>query len=36
MEKLNNNLSGLNFSNYLDLQKSINTNLYSIRKSMEK
>lgn len=36
MEKLNNNLSGLNFSNYLDLQKSINTNLYSIRKNMEK
>ena len=36
MEKLNNNLSGLNFSNYLDLQKSINTNSYSIRKSMEK
>ena len=33
---ISSNLSGLNFSNYLDLKKSINTNLYSIRKSMKK
>ena len=35
-KNISSNLSGLNFSNYLDLKKSINTNLYSIRKSMKK
>lgn len=29
------NLSGLKFSNYLDLQESIDTNLYSIKESMK-